>query len=300
MENRFTFSGHQTFTLRHGWIPKAVELIERKADLLNGEDAMLELGIGKNMVDSLRYWLQATKIATKESGIFSLTPLGTLLFGKNGYDRFLEDPATHWLLHWQIATNREKSSTWYWAFSTIKQTDFNEDALPERLQSWIKQNSDIQIPSVDTLKRDIDCCLRSYVTPTRRKDKRDTEDTLDCPLIELELILSLDEIGNKKWYRFNTEAHKQLPDWVLAYAIADYWGCHYKNRETLSFEELAFGDGSPGSVFKMSADVLVDRVERLLEEKIFSFEESNGVRNLVIKDTDFLTDPTTLIKEFAV
>lgn len=305
MKSRLNFSGHQTFTLRHGWIPKAVELIEQHPALLIGEGAMLELGVGKNMVDSIRYWIQATGVATKDGGTFKLTALGTLLFGKDGADRFLEDPATLWLLHWQLASNEEKSSTWFWLFNTLKQTDFKEEALAKGLEDWIKQEnirqeSETPVPAPETLERDIDCCLRTYLTPKRKKDKVDTEDTLDCPLIELDLVLDLDEIDNRKWYRFNTEAHKQLPDWVFAYTVADFWSRLNAKRETLSFEDLAFKNGSPGNVFKMNPDALLDRIERLTEGKLFGFEESSGVRNVILKTPSVLSEPTSVIKEMLV
>lgn len=49
-----SFSGHETFTLRHGWLTKAVDAIETNDGAFNSDDALVELGVGKNMVRSIR------------------------------------------------------------------------------------------------------------------------------------------------------------------------------------------------------------------------------------------------------
>ena len=52
------FAGHETFTLRYGWLKKAVDATGLR------DDALVTLGAGKNMVRSIRP-----------------SPLGSLLFG---------------------------------------------------------------------------------------------------------------------------------------------------------------------------------------------------------------------------
>jgi hypothetical protein len=59
-ESTFRFSGHQTFPLRIAWIPKAAQHIVAGNDpLTEVDEGITELGLGKNMVEALRCWIEA-------------------------------------------------------------------------------------------------------------------------------------------------------------------------------------------------------------------------------------------------
>ena len=60
----FRFSGHETFAFRHAWLPKAYRLLKQDPSAFSHEDnAMIELGLGKNMVRALRFWVEAAGVA---------------------------------------------------------------------------------------------------------------------------------------------------------------------------------------------------------------------------------------------
>src|SRR5262245_10370932 len=106
--DNFRFSGHQSFALRIAWIPKAVRQINAGKDpLTNSDHGIATLGLGKNMVESLRCWIEAFDIARRDtsSGRWVLTDIGNLIFGVQGFDPDLDDPSTPWILHWLISTN---------------------------------------------------------------------------------------------------------------------------------------------------------------------------------------------------
>lgn len=275
--NKLNFSGHQTFTLRYAWIPKAVEALGQGVNLLAAEEAMMVLGVGKNMVNSIVHWLQATEIAHRYNGNITLTAFGDQLCSANGFDPYLEDIASLWLLHWKVAARREPATTCYWLFNILRTGDFKERNLLRGLEQWITQQGKT-LPSSSTLKRDMDCYLRAYVPPSRGLE---LDDWIDSPLGELGIISTLEEIDNEKWYRFATDAHKTLPDWVLRYAIDEYWFNHAPSKELLSFDDVTFGEGSPGMVFKIGPDAMIVRLEALDEDTHLALVESNGVRNLV-------------------
>ncbi|MDR1666609.1 MAG: DUF4007 family protein, partial [Bacteroidales bacterium] len=55
---RYTFSGHESFYCKSLWLKKGYDFV--KADNnFNAEDAVVHLGVGKNMVSSIRYWMRA-------------------------------------------------------------------------------------------------------------------------------------------------------------------------------------------------------------------------------------------------
>lgn len=97
-----SFSGHETFTLRHGWLKKAVDGIRANPRLFADEDAMVDLGVGKNMVRSIRHWALATDILQEfpstRGAELGTTTFGDLIFGTHGRDPFLEDLNTLGLL----------------------------------------------------------------------------------------------------------------------------------------------------------------------------------------------------------
>src|SRR5258708_33622 len=104
----YRVSGHESFTCRYAWLPKVVEQLQHDERLFSDEEnAMVKLGVGKNMVRSIRFWAQSSDIAIsngKGSGHY-LTKFATSLLGDKGLDRYLEDTRTLWLLHWKLATN---------------------------------------------------------------------------------------------------------------------------------------------------------------------------------------------------
>lgn len=62
----FRFSGHQTFPLRISWLPKAIAGISSGHDpLTNIDEGITSLGLGKNMVEALRCWIEAFQVAVR-------------------------------------------------------------------------------------------------------------------------------------------------------------------------------------------------------------------------------------------
>lgn len=105
----FTFSGHETFTLRSNWLKKAYDLLRERPDLFSLEDSFVHLGVGKNMAQSIRFWGRVCGVFEREKDgrCYRATWLGrALLDDDRGWDPFLVTPTSHWLLHWQIAGSR--------------------------------------------------------------------------------------------------------------------------------------------------------------------------------------------------
>lgn len=104
----YRISGHESFPCRYTWLPKAVRGLDDDAKLFSDDErAMVALGVGKNMVRSIPFWIHATGIAApeKKRGGYALTDTGRTLLGYPGLDPFLEDTATLWLLHWNLCTD---------------------------------------------------------------------------------------------------------------------------------------------------------------------------------------------------
>lgn len=156
-----------------------------------------------------------TKGGTRRGGLRP-SELGEALFRDDGCDPYLEDPTTLWLVHWAVASNEQRATTWFWGFSYFHEPEFTKETLLSALLNWVSTVG-WKRPSPSSLRRDLDCFVRTYL-PSRQSASV-PEDTLDCPLVELNLIC---ETGARHMYRFARGAQPQLPDPVLFYATLDY------------------------------------------------------------------------------
>jgi hypothetical protein len=263
---------------------KGLDAASVDGSIFSRDEAMTVLGVGKNMVRSIRHWTLAAGMLEEfqpdpGSRRTSLCPsaLGIAILGDKGWDPYLEDPATLWLLHWNIAFNARRCTTWFWAFSYVFEPEFNKDTLFSHLQQWVDTAGWKRI-SPSSLKRDIDCFLRTYV-PTRQSQAAVIEDSLDCPLVELNLVR---EAGDRHTFQFSRGPQPDLPTGILFYATLDYWQRLAPNVETLSLYDLAHHAGSPGRVFQIDEDSLAGRYEELEDwtDGQVGYDETAGLKQL--------------------
>src|SRR4051812_30371683 len=112
-----SFGRHETFPLRFGWLTKGYRTWFAASEPFEDDEATVLLGVGKNMVSAIRYWLLAAQVAHKPRGILEPTNLGHLLLSEEGFDPYLEDDNTIWLLHWLVASNLSEATTQFWFFN---------------------------------------------------------------------------------------------------------------------------------------------------------------------------------------
>jgi hypothetical protein len=279
-----SFSGHETFPFRFAWMKKGLDALVDDDAIFTQEDAMTRLGVGRNMVRSIRTWCLAAEVIEEYqrdllSRMPSLRPseLGLKLLSDEGWDPYLEDPATLWLLHWKIASNARRATTWFWTFSYVFEPEFTRESLLAALQHWVDTAGWKRI-APSSLKRDVDCFLRTYV-PSRHSQGSVMEDTLDCPLVELNLIR---EAGDRQTFQFNRGSQQDLPTGILVYATLDYWRRAAPDAETISLHDLAYHPGSPGRLFQIDEDSLAARYEQLEEwtGRKVTYGETAGLKQL--------------------
>ena len=278
------FAGHETFTLRYGWLKKAVDAVLADPMIFTREDALVTLGVGKNMVRSIRHWGLATKVLEEDpeqennrGRHIRSTQLGNLLFGPGGIDPYMEEPGTLWLLHWNLASTPDGPTSWYWTFYRFAESEFTKERLIAALLDLAGQAGWSRVAE-SSLKRDVDCFIRTYV-PSPVTKAAVAEDTLDCPLAELGLIQDVE--AGRVYATFRDE-RASLPLPVFVYALLDAWATGATTRQTLSFEDIAYRPGSPGRVFRLSEDALVGYLERLDEftNNALGYDVTAGLRQV--------------------
>jgi hypothetical protein len=280
-----SFSGHETFPFRYPWLKKGFDAVrDEGGDVFARDDAITILGVGKNMVRSIRHWCLAAGVLEENTGTSSralrASDLGQLLLADDGLDPYLEDPGTLWLLHWQIASNRARATTWFWNFSHFHEPEFTREALTSALLQWAQTLPGKQV-AASSLKRDVEVFLRTYVA-SRHGAGNIAEESLDCPLVELGLIT---QSGEGEIFRFHRGGQESLPDGVLLYAILHFWDSSFRASGTLALHDLARQPGSPGRLFKIDESSLAERLEVIerLTRGALSYGETAGLRQLYRK-----------------
>lgn len=229
------------------------------------------------MVGSMRHWAKTAGII-EEPGTNSVrtTRLGRMLFGSEHLDPYMENPATLWLIHWQIAARPEKT-TWFWAFSHYPAVTFEREGLAKRLERLVKERNWSRASSA-TIKNDVACFIRTYVA-RQPSGKVGHDDALESPLTELGLIKA---IGKKDGFRFVRGPKSTLGHGVFIYALMDFW-LRYSNAATLSFEAIAHEPGGPGRVFAFDENDVADRLAALddVTGGALRWSETAGLKQVV-------------------
>ena len=291
-----SFSGHETFPFRSSWLKKGVDWVNKDPSIFQHEDAVVKFGVGKNMVQSIRHWCIATRVvedlANGDTGLRS-TLLGNKLFTDDGWDPYLEDDASLWLLHWNLSSKGTRAATWYWAFNQFSEFAFTRHSMSEALLRDIN-NGDWAKVSESTIKRDIDCFILTYLP--RRDTKTDIEDAIGCPLTGLKILLQEPDSDRT---RFNVGPKESLPSEIFAFALCEFWIKKNHGGKTLDLREIMRSEGSPSTVFKLDQDSVLaylDQLEKVTGGKI-KFQDTPLVRqviNLVLN----IQDPLCLLENY--
>lgn len=237
------FGRHETFTIRYGWLKRAYDKINSTlvpgddgnavgSELFHLESAHHDLGVGKNMAKSIRFWIQATRLVEELAEnidpdnarrvLATPTPFGkALLDNEGGLDPYLEDLGTWWLLHWMMLSPGGMLPVWWSAFNTYRGITFTVDQMIEHSVSQVEATAawnQPKAPKTSTLKKDVLAMLRAYAgtSGSRRRDQADDE--VDAPLVPLTLVRRVDD----KTFRFGVGPKPGLPPAVVAFACLDF------------------------------------------------------------------------------
>lgn len=259
---RYTFSGHESFYCKSLWLKKGYDAIEAGVDF-NSPDAVVKIGVGKNMVSSIRYWLKAFGLCNSQY----LTPFASYVFGRNGKDPYIEDTGTLFLLHYLLIKTCV-ASIYNLSFLEFRREKMEFDK--ESLQSFIKRKCSVpeqrNVYNENTVRKDIRVMLQTYVSPG---DVRSPED-FSALLIDLGLIR---EIGDDR-YCFCEINPNALDARLLLFALLDSKG----DDNTVSFDlmqELCLVFGLSVSSFVMK----VKEMEAMYPGKIV-YTDNSGIKNI--------------------
>ena len=279
------FSGHETFPLRQLWLKKAFDAVQNAPyfggapkGIFSDEGAIVDFGVGKNMVSSIRFWALACNVIEENNDFYKVTALANRIFNEaSGLDPFCEHISTVWLMHWSMVSTPERTTTWYFLFNHIVQQVFDRELVGKTLSSELER---LNLKTAQaTLKRDVECCIRSYVPRVKSESPEDLSEPL---LGELGLIFH----NSKDSFEFRRGAKRSLHDGIFGFALLDYWQRLEVSGSVMAFDRVAHDYGSPGRVFKIDESNISERLmslEQITNGQI-QWTEQAGLRQVTLKN----------------
>ena len=247
------FARHETFYPRFGWLKKGFDRASQDPGVFLAEDAPVRLGVGKNMVRSIRYWCNAFDLLENDQP----TDLGKKLLSIHGWDPYLEDTASLWLLHWQLLQPTCYATAWDFTFNGFNKPEFTYEDLLYALSEY--RDREAARIADSSIKKDVSCILRMYVGQKSTKTSI-SEDALDCPFADLRLIQTA---GDNYHYGFRIGPKQNLPAEVVVYAALKFAYRVSETARTIPIARLLYDSGSPGSIFKLNESALCDAIEKV-------------------------------------
>jgi hypothetical protein len=275
--NYLKFSGHDTFHCRQQWLFKGIELIDNEE--LNGfhdlEGAILNLGVGKNMVLSIQYWLRAFGLIDEEK---KLTKIAELIFSeKKGYDRYLEDEGTLWLLQYLLCS-LDKASIYKIIFADYTRERISNEFDERQILNFIKlkiAETTNRETSENTLSSDFKVFIQSYFAGIRTS--KSLEDDFNSPLIELNLISSISRENGIITYKLSKENRIDFPLEIFAYCLFDIYG----NGASIQFKDIRETLGSYFVFTNEGLEIIIEKLCSKYDEIVFN--DNAGVRQIQLK-----------------
>jgi len=278
---KFQFSGHESFICKHFWLKKGFDYIVTNNDF-NSESAVIGLGVGKNMVTSISYWLKAFGMLDSNN---TRSELANNIFDeKNGYDPYIENLATVWLLHYSlIKTNKASAYSLFFNAFRKGRTDFTKEQFLSYIRRVLEGEGQKNINN-NTIAADISVFIRNYLKPSFKETKIDIEEDFSSLMIDLDLMKSFKaENAEGKivdWYKVENSFQIDLPPEIVLFSILD----NEAYGKSISFKELLVGPNSPGNIFALNEEGLYQKLGTIVKKiKGLTYSETAGIRELQIK-----------------
>ena len=220
------------------------------------------------MVASIRHWLRAFGICEGDQP----TWLGNYLFNDtDGKDKFIEDLATLWLLHFNLVFKGE-ASLYKMVFCGLQRerSKFEREQVITYARLKLIEAGKQSVFNENTMKKDIGVLLQNYALPRIPQSNED----FSSLLMDLDLIRQYSE---GKEYYFNVEGKRKVTKEVFLYALLKL-----KERDgdnTISFDTI---QDDIGLAFCMQDFETVEMLKTLAStySKYLSYSDVAGIEQI--------------------
>lgn len=251
---KFRIKNHETFPIRKNWLGKGMKYVSKKPDVFTDKNAnpMDVLGIGSNMVRSMRYWLNSVglieEVSVGKKKQAQFTPFGKIVFK---YDRYAEEIGTLWLLHYNLVKEASVATSWYYFFNELNLSEFSKEDFTDEISKFLEINE--ATFAKNSIADDFNCIVNTYMPRYKTNPgKENPEDNLECPLSELGLV----DYQNRKEkiYKKTTPVKNSLPGLVALAVIVE----QADGEREILLSSLQNDIGNVGRVFNLDIVSLLD------------------------------------------
>lgn len=270
------YRGHETFSIRKNWIAKGMMAINEHQDIFTSKelDATVELGIGRNMVFSLRYWLKAIgltqeiRTANKKTKT-QFTDFGSIIFQ---HDKYIEETGTLWFLQYQLSKNKDNATAWYYFFNEFNMSEFSKDDFVQSLKNFDRMNGGTT--ALRSFEDDFECIKNTYISRFKTITSTDPEDNIESPFAELVLLETIGSSRNT--YRKVIPPKQDIPPIVLLAVIKAEAENSSKMNEIL-ISDIQNKKCNVGKVFNLDTITLMDILSILENRDLIKIVRTAGL-----------------------
>jgi hypothetical protein len=223
---KFTFTGHETFHCRSFWLKKGVDFLDDNGDFA-ADDSVLRLGVGKNMVSAIHFWLKAFGVKDEDGNV---SELADSILGRGGFDEYLEFPGSLWIWQYHLV-KLGKASIYQLFFKEFRKSRHRNQFQKFQLQQFLNLKSEGKV-AAKTLDNDVKVFIKMYLV--EEKTGKGIEDDLSSMFVELNLISEVPILGKEVTYQVRVDDKKDIPSLVILYCILD----SFPERESIAVEEI--------------------------------------------------------------
>lgn len=269
------FAGHETFACRATWLHKGLDLIDKKGlEAFAKAESVVDLGVGRNMVLAVRYWVNAFGLVDEKGKPTSIARLIAETEEGAAIDPYLESRDSLWLLHFALVKGSYGTLYPYFFkefFKKKSSRSFTESEVIRNLISWLKENQ-IKILSERSLKSDLRVLIDNYCL---KGAGQIAEESMTNVLIDLNLIRKTTfKSEGEVVYELNHLANKGVNERLFACLLMQCFESSSQSLDNL-YEEL-------GYTLVMDREVFIRRIEQacLSYPELFVYKDDAGLREV--------------------
>lgn len=275
---------HLTFYIRNGWPTKIMDAVLEEKHIFSPNfelEAVDEIGVGRVMVRAMRYWGTVLGIMEEDKDtkgiVENLTPLAEQI---RESDTYFQRKGSLWLLHRNLARNKENATAWYWAFNEFLGREFTKDEFVEAFNAYLVREQSIYRRAA--LEKEFDCFKNTYVSDSKFDVKKIMEED------NIPFFAPLGLIQYKGGGRFQKTSikTKDIPWEILYYSILEDNKQLLEENRQISIENLLEGTEQIGKYFCLSYVELLDGLQQLENRKYIRLYNNFGNRYIEIYETD--------------
>lgn len=267
MKIKIKMKRHESFSIREGWLTKGLLAIREDPKVFSSEFPTDVLGIGTNMVKSLKYWLMATNLVNMNKSNLEITEFGNLILK---YDPYMESDFTWWLIHINLLLNIDDFYIGNLIFNKCLSKNFSKEEIFKICSNSLDMRNIEYNEKI--LMDEINMIIKTYVID---KSDETPENNFSCPLASLEL---LNKIGKDKYERIkpNYKTLNYLAVYYLLLTMLD-------GKEYISIDELITSPNSLAKILNLDKNLVNIYLDDMRRNRLITINRTAGLNMIYIQ-----------------